>query len=124
MNNLSEKTTVKIVELVEKTSKNNFELSGVVDSVTKITTKEGYTKKLDIVFNSTEMSDVEKIKEIERADELYKNDLINSVDMCKGIMEHKSRLIFAFGLSVATSMVFFSSPTGTRVIESIKKMAA
>ena len=100
MNNLSKKATGEI-------SSDKFDLSQVADVAVKITPTDGYKKKLEIITQSNEMSDKEKLREIEKADEI-----------------HIRYLLMFFGISATSIITFLSSPAGARFIDNMKTKVA
>lgn len=81
------------VDIIEGVVKSALDISTETATILSMTPKDGYQKKLDLIYSAEDLSTKEKLEEVSRAEDKYAQDLERNAEICKGIMWVKVGII-------------------------------
>ena len=98
-----------------------MDISADTNRIIEMTPKDGYQKKLEIIFSAQDMSTQEKLDAIDAAEDKYARDLNTNAEMYKGVMWTKVGLVLT---CTAGIVLMVSSPEGRKLARTILKLVA
>lgn len=101
--------------------KSAVDISAETTTIMTMTPKDGYLKKLDLIYGAEDMSTKEKIQAISHAEDKYAQDIERTSELCKGLMWVKAGVIFTICVG---SVVALKSPEGQKVVTNVLKKIA
>lgn len=101
--------------------KSAVDVSAEATTIMSMTPKDGYQKKLDLIYRAEDMSTKEKIQAISQAEDKYAQDLERTSDLCKTLMWVKAGVIFTICVG---SVVALKSPEGQKIVTNVLKKIA
>lgn len=114
--NLNEEIIEKVVNTAERVIKNTLDISVETNVVLSMTPKDGYEKKLDLIYSAEDMSTEKKLLEIEKIEKEYAERLEQNAELCKDIMWKKVGMVLTL---VSGSIYFVTSEKGQKVIKNV-----
>ena len=110
-----------LVSGAEAIIKSAVDISAETTTIMTMTPKDGYLKKLDLIYSAEDMSTKEKIQAISHAEDKYAQDIERTSELCKGLMWVKAGVIFTICVG---SVVALKSPEGQKIVtNALKKIA-
>lgn len=110
-----------LVSGAEAIIKSAVDISAETTTIMTMTPKDGYLKKLDLIYSAEDMSTKEKIQAISHAEDKYAQDLERTSELCKGLMWVKAGVIFTICVG---SVVALKSSEGQKIVtNALKKIA-
>ena len=103
---MDEDVSEQTVGILERTVISALDISTEAATILSMTPRDGYQKKLDLIYAAKDLSTKEKLEEISRAEDKYAQDLEHNAETCKGIMWAKAGsivFVIAGGAYAATT---------------------
>lgn len=97
-----------------------LDISKETATILSMTPRDGYQKKLDLIYSAKDLSTKEKLEEICRAEDKYAQDLERNVETCKGIMWVKAGIIV---FVIAGGAYAATTENGKKIVRSLFKIA-
>lgn len=110
-----------IMSGIEKNVERGVDTQKETEQILSMTPKEGFQKKIEIIYKAEDLSSIEKIEAINEAEDKYANDIKRNADLCLGLKWLKTGIILTCTASVVL-MVF--SPEGRKIASGIIKKIA
>ena len=117
----NEVTVQNLVNEAEGIIKSAVDISVETTTIMTMTPKDGYLKKLDLIYSAEDMSTKEKIQAISHAEEKYAQDLERTSELCKGLMWVKVGAVLA---CIAGGVYLYGSDEGRKLMKSILSLTA
>ena len=118
---MDEDVIEQAVDIIEQAVTSALDISKETATILSMTPKDGYQKKLDLIYSAEDLSTREKIEEISRAEDKYAQDLERNAETCKGIMWVKAGIV----ITILTGGIWIvSSPDGQKIIRRMIKRIA
>lgn len=108
----SEDITAKATEIAVRTA---IDISKDTESILSMVTKDGFDKKIDLIYSDEDMSTAEKLKAIDAAEDKRIRDVEKATEAYKGIMVVKAGVIISV---IVGSTIALTSPEGRRLLKS------
>ena len=90
-------------------------------NILSMTPKEGYQKKVDLIYSAEDMSTKEKIQALNQAEDKYAQDLGRTADLCKGLMWTKAGVVI---IGIAGVLFIGGTSEGRMFIDNIFKRSS
>ena len=113
---VSEQTT----DIIEHTVISALDISTETATILSMTPRDGYQKKLDLIYVAKDLSTKEKLEEISRAEDKYAQDLEHNAETCKRIMWAKAGIIV---FVIAGGAYAATTENGKKIMRSLFKIA-
>lgn len=118
---LDENDVTLTAEVLEETIKSAITIDTEMGRVVSMTPKDGYQKKIELIYEAKDMTTKEKLAAIDAAENKYAKDLSNNAEVFKSMMWHKVGLVL---VCTAGVVLMGTSPEGRKIAKSILKLAA
>ena len=113
-------TYVMDEEVIEQAVISALDISKETATILSMTPRDGYQKKLDLIYFAEDLSTKEKLEEICRAEDKYIQDLERSAETCKGIMWVKAGIIV---FVIAGGAYAATTENGKKIMKSLFKIS-
>lgn len=118
---MDEDVIEQTVDIIERTAISVLDISSETTTILSMTPRDGYQKKLDLIYSAKDLSTKEKLEEISRAEDKYAQDLERNAETCKGIMWAKAGIV---GTIIVGGIWIVSSPDGQKIMRRMIKRIA
>ena len=118
---MDEDVIEQAVDIIEQAVTSALDISTESATILFMTPRDGYQKKLDLIYAAEDLSTKEKLEEICKAEDKYAQDLERNAETCKGIMWVKAGIV---GTIIVGGIWIVSSPDGQKIMKRMIKRIA